>query len=82
MTLRAPNQIANLTKEEVAVIRGALTACSQMLYWAERHGGLQFRQALDQATQAASGRSRGHWRYEVCLAIDYLDFAPAPRSWR
>jgi len=78
MTLRTPHQDARLTSNEIEVIRGALTACSQLLYWAERHGDPQFRQALGQAAAAAAGgRTRGDLRYDVCLAIDYLDFAPA-----
>jgi hypothetical protein len=80
MTLRRAPEPAVLTSEEIAVIRSALTACSQVLYWAERHGGPQFRAALDQATRAADGgRTRGRLRYDVNLAIDYLDFAPAAR---
>ncbi len=78
MTLRAPHQDARLSSEEIEVIRSALTACSQLLYWAARHGGPQVRTALDQATRAAAdGRTPGHLRYDVSLAIDYLDFAPA-----
>jgi hypothetical protein len=83
MTLRAPHQDARLTSEEIEVIRGALTACSQVLRWAERHGGPQFGSALAEATRAAEGgRTPGHLRYDVSLAIDYLDFAPAARSGR
>jgi len=81
MTLRAPHQDAKLSSEEIEVIHGALTACSQVLYRAARHGGPQFRTALDQATRAAAGgRTAGHLRYDVSLAIDYLDFAPAART--
>jgi hypothetical protein len=81
MTLRAPHQAARLTSEETEVIRSALTACSQLLYWAERHGGPQARAVLDQAARAAAGgRTRGDLRYDVCLAIDCLDFAPAART--
>jgi hypothetical protein len=81
MTPRTPRQDARLTSGEIEVIRGALTACCQLLYWAERHGGPQFRVALDQAARAAAGgRTRGDLRYDVCLAIDHLDFAPAART--
>ena len=81
MTLRAPHQDAVLTGEEIAVIRRALIACSDVLTWAGRHGDTQFREVLADATQAAEGhRSPGGLAYHVNLAIDYLDFAPAARS--
>ena len=81
MTLRAPHQDAVLSSEEIEVIRSALTACSQLLYWAARHGDRQFRAALDEAARAAAGgHTAGHLRYDVSLAIDYLDFAPATRT--
>jgi len=81
MTLRRLPDQAVLTSEEIEVIRSALTGCSQLLYWAARHGDRQFRAALDQAARAAAdGRTAGHLRYDVCLAIDYLDFAPAVRT--
>ena len=83
MTLRAPHQDARLTSEEIAVIRSALTACSQLLSRAGRHGGPQSRAVLDQAARAAGGgRTLGHLRYDISLAIDYLDFAPAARRQR
>lgn len=73
MTLRAPHQDARLSSEEIEMIRSVLTACSQVLYWAGRHGGPQFCAAL----AAAEARSAGRLHYDVSLAIDYLDFAPA-----
>jgi hypothetical protein len=83
MTLRRPHERAVLTSEEIAVIRDALAACSQVLGWAARHGGPQFAATLDQAARAAEGgRTAGHLRYDVSLAIDYLDFAPAARRTR
>jgi hypothetical protein len=68
-----------LTSADAELIRGALVACSQLLRWAEHcHGAL-----LAEATRAAEGgRAPGQLRYDVCLAIDYLDFAPAIRSRR
>jgi len=81
MTLRTPHQDARLSSEQIEVIRDALTACSQLLYWAARHGDRQFRAALEAAARAAAdGRTPGHLRYDVSLAIDYLDFAPAART--
>ncbi|HYB18828.1 MAG TPA: hypothetical protein VEF71_25640 [Streptosporangiaceae bacterium] len=81
MTARTRNQDQDimLTSEGTELIRGALVACSQLLRWAERYYGA----ALAEATRAAEGgRTPGQLRYDVCLAIDYLDFAPAIRSRR
>jgi hypothetical protein len=83
MTLRKAHQDAVLTSEEIAVIRRALAACSQVLTWAGQHGDPEFREVLAEATLAAEGnRSPGGLAYYVNLAIDYLDFAPAARSTR
>ena len=83
MTPRATRENTVLTSEETEVIRSVLAACSQLLYWAERHGDRQFRATLAAAAQAAEGgRTPGHLRYDANLAIDYLDFAPTARSRR
>ena len=77
MTLRAHHQDAVLTSEEIAVIRRALAACSQVLTWERQHGDQEFHEMLADATQAAEGnRSPGGLACYVSLAIDYLDFAP------
>lgn len=83
MTARARNQDQDqdirLTSADTELIRGALVACSQLLRWAERYYGT----ALAEGTRAAQGgRTPGQLRYDVCLAIDYLDFAPGIRSRR
>jgi L,D-peptidoglycan transpeptidase YkuD (ErfK/YbiS/YcfS/YnhG family) len=76
MTARGPHRAVRLPAEQTEVIHAALTACCQVLYWAERHGTREFRAALEAATRAAAGgRTRGDLRYDLCLAIDYLDFA-------
>ena len=83
MTLRAPHQDAVLTSEEIAVIRRVLAACSQVLTWAGQHGSQEFQVLLADVTRAAEGhRSPSGLAYHVNLAIDYLDFAPAARSYR
>jgi hypothetical protein len=83
MTLRRPHEDALLTSEEIAVIRRALTACSQVLTWAGQHGDPEFREMLAEVTLAAEGhRCPAGLAYDVNLAIDYLDFAPAARSAR
>ena len=79
MTSRDPHNNSLLTSEEIELIRGALAACSRLLRWAERRDGA----ALAEATRAVyGGRTPGHLRYDVSLAIDYLDFAPAAGSRR
>jgi hypothetical protein len=81
MTARARSQDQDilLSSADTELIRGALAACSQLLRWAERYHGA----ALAEATRAAEGgRTPGQLRYDVSLAIDYLDFAPAIRSRR
>lgn len=83
MTLRQAHQDAVLAGEDAAVIRQVLAACSNLLAWAGAHAGPDFRAAVIQASELA-GRSRspGGLYYDVNLAIDYLDFAPAARSTR
>ena len=83
MTLRRTHEQAVLTSEEITVIRQALAACSTVLAWAGQHGDPRFRTVIAEATEAAGlGRSPGGLAYDVSLAIDYLDFAPAARSAR
>ncbi len=83
MTLRRAHEEAVLTAEETAMIRQALSACSNVLTWAGRHGSLQLETVVAEATEAAGlGHAPGTLACQVNLAIDYLDFAPAARSRR
>lgn len=83
MTLRRAHQDAMLTAQEIAVLRQALVACSNVLTWAGQHGSLQLETVVAQAAEAAGlGLSPGALACRVNLAIDYLDFAPAARSTR
>lgn len=83
MTLRRTHEQGLLTGEEITVIRQALAACSNLLAWAGAHAGPDFRAAVIQASQAAGhSRTPGGLYYDVNIAIDYLDFAPAARSAR
>lgn len=68
-----------LTCEEVAYLRNALVSCSRILTLAGEHPEPEVAARLRQITQAATGRSPNGALYEVNLAIDYLDFAPAAR---
>ena len=83
MTLRRAHQDAMLTAQEIAVLRQALVACSNVLTWAGQHGSLQLETVVAPAAEAAGlGLSPGALACRVNLAIDYLDFAPAARSTR
>ena len=83
MTLRRTHEDARLTSEEITVIRQALATCSNLLAWAGAHASPDFRAAITQASQATGhSRSPGGLYYDVNLAIDYLDYAPAARSTR
>ena len=79
MSIRQPWQDAVLAPEDIAMIRLALTACSQLLRWAGQHGGPQFQAAMAEVSEAAgTGRSPTALGCAVSLAIDYLDSASAP----
>jgi hypothetical protein len=83
MTLRRPDQDAVLTSEEIAMVRGVLVSCSNLLAWAGAHAGPEYHQAAAQITAAAGrGRTAGGLYYDVNLAIDYLDFAAPAESSR
>ncbi len=83
MTLRRAHDDAVLTCEEIAMIRHALSACSNVLTWAAQHGSLQLETIVTEAAEAAGlGLSPGALACKVNLAIDYLDFAPPARSAR
>ena len=81
--LRQPDQDAVLAAGDAARVRQALAACSRLLAWAQEHGGPQFTAAAGGAAEAAGlGCAPGALAYEVSLAIDCLDFAPAARRTR
>jgi hypothetical protein len=83
MTLRQPHQDALLPAGDAARMRQVLTACSQLLSWAEANCGPQFAAAAQDTAQAAGfSRVPGALAGEVNLAIDTLDFCDAARSTR
>lgn len=72
-----------LTAEETTKLREVLVTCSQMITWADQHGGPVTSDLVAAMTRSTtSGRSPGGLLYDLNLAIDYLDFAPAARSSR
>ncbi len=83
MSMRQPYEDAVLAIEDIAMIRQALAACSQLLGWAGQHAGPQFSASAAGAAEAAGfGRSPSALACSVSLAIDCLDFAPAAGSTR
>ena len=83
MTLRRPGQDAVLASEEIAMVRGVLVSCSNLLAWAGAHAGPAWHEAAAEITAAAGrGRTAGGLYYDVNLAIDYLDFAASAGSSR
>ena len=76
--LRQPDQDAVIPAAEAARLRQALVACSRLLAWAQERCGPQFTAAAAAAAAAGDlGCAPGVLAYEVSLAIDNLDFAPA-----
>ena len=83
MTLRQPHQDAVLPAQDAARIREILSACSQLVAWAEKNCGPRFAAAAQDAGEAAGlGRAPGALAYHAHLAIDCIDFAAAPGSTR
>ena len=82
MTLRQPYEDAVLAIKDIAMIRQALAACSQLLGWAGQHAGPQFSAAAAGVAGGRLGRSPSALACSVSLAIACLDFAPAAGSTR
>jgi hypothetical protein len=78
--MTAPGDVI-LSAQEADYIRRCLSAFFMVLEWGKAAGGPQFRDAVAAATEAnGTGRSPVGLGYEVCLSIDYLDFAPARKG--
>jgi len=83
MMVRAPHEEALLTGADIALVRQVLADCARLLERARADagpaGGL-----LAEATRAATASKHcpDGMLYYINLAIDYLDFAPAPRRRR
>ena len=69
-----------LSGEEAAWLWQVLVTCSQLLTAVHRDGGPASALLAGMTRQLADGRSPGGLLYDLSLAIDYLDFAPAARS--
>jgi hypothetical protein len=67
-----------LSAQDTAFIRQALTAASAVFAQAKDAGGPGYRALQDAALQAPEGgRPLAAVHYDVCLAVDHLDF-PTP----
>jgi len=72
-----------LPAEEAAFVRQALVASSGIFAQAKTAGGPGFRALQEAALEVpADGRPLSQVHYDVCLAVDYLDFAAPARSTR
>ncbi len=74
-------QAVILATEEAAFVRQALVASSGIFAQAKAAGGPGLRALQEAALEVpAGGRPLSQVHYDVCLAVDYLDFATPARS--
>jgi hypothetical protein len=71
-----------LSGQDAAFIREALLAASQVFAQAKTAGGPGFKALAEAALDAPGGRPRAGVHYDVCLAVDHLDFPAPVRSTR
>lgn len=72
-----------LTGDEAARIRLALCACAGIFAQVKAAGGVASKALEEAALEVpADGRPLAHVRYDVCLAVDYIDFAQPARRQR
>jgi len=77
------DQAVILTAEDAAFVRQALVAASGIFAQAKAAGGPGLRALREAALDVpAGGRPLSHVHYDVCLAVDYLDFPMPVRSTR
>ena len=70
-----------LAAQDVAFVREALLAAADVFAAAEAAGGAGFRALADAALDVPGGRPLAQVHYDVCLAVDHLDFpTPARRT--
>ena len=71
-----------LSEQDAACIREALLAASEVFAQAKTVGGPGFKALQDAALDAPGGRPLAGVHYQVCLAVDHLDFPAPVRSTR
>jgi hypothetical protein len=77
------DQAVILTAEDAAFVRQALVAASGIFAQATAAGGPGLRALQEAALDVPDdGRPLSHVHYDVCLAVDYLDFPMPVRSTR
>ena len=84
MTARSSDgQAVVLPAQDVAFIRQALIAASAVFAQAKDIGGPGYQALQDAALEAPEGgRPLAGVHYDVCLAVDHLDFPTPVRSTR
>jgi hypothetical protein len=76
-------QAITLTAQDAAFIRQALVAASGVFAQAKAAGGPGFRALQEAALDVPDdGRPLARVHYDVCLAVDHLDFPTPVRSTR
>jgi hypothetical protein len=75
-------QAVVLSAQDAAFIRQALTAASAVFAQAKAAGGPGFKALREAALDAPGGRPLARVHYDVCLAVDHLDFPTPVRSAR
>jgi hypothetical protein len=77
------DQAVILTAEDTAFVRQAFVAASGIFAQAKAAGGPGLRALQEAALDVPDdGRPLSHVHYDVCLAVDYLDFPMPVRSTR
>ena len=71
-----------LSQRDAAFIRQALLAAADVFARARAAGGPGFKALAEAALGAPGGRPLAGVHYDVCLAVDHLDFPTPVRSTR
>ena len=71
-----------LSEQDATFIREALLAASDVFAQAKAAGGPGFRALQEAALDVPGGRPLAGVHYQVCLAVDHLDFPMPVRSTR
>ena len=81
MTARSGNGPAVvLSAQDAAFIRQALIAASAVFAQAKDAGGPGYQALQEAALDAPGGRPLAGVHYDVCLAVDHIDFPTPVRS--
>jgi hypothetical protein len=78
---REPSAIV-LSQQDAAFIRQALLAAADVFAQAEQAGGPGFKALAEAALDVPGGRPLNQVHYDVCLAVDHIDFPGPVRSTR